>query len=197
MQGWRGHHQVTCRAPAIQPGNHMTRAMRRLSSALAAAALLTSLSANCLAAQNDADDVRQVVAGIATSWNRHDMDAFGKLFASDAEFVNVAGVLWTGRQSIQAQHAYSHGVIPADSPGFSDEDRPYYGIFKNSTLKLDRIDVRFLHRDVAIAHVNWELLGDARAQNPRRGVFVFVLARQKAGWLIATAQNTEIGRTVK
>lgn len=38
--------------------------------------------------------------------------------------------MWTGRQSIQAQHAYSHGVIPADSPGFSEEDRRYYGIFK-------------------------------------------------------------------
>jgi uncharacterized protein (TIGR02246 family) len=51
--------------------------------------------------------VRKVVGGFATTWNGHDLDAFGKLFASDAEFVNVAGVLWTGRQSIQAQHAYS------------------------------------------------------------------------------------------
>ncbi len=125
------------------------------------------------------------------------MDAFGKLFATDADFVNVAGVLWTGRQSIQAQHAYSHGVIPADSPGFSDQDRRYFGIFKNSTLKFDAVDVRFLRREVAIAHVNWELLGDDRAQNPRRGVFIFVLTRQRAGWLIAAAQNTEINRTVK
>jgi hypothetical protein len=66
----------------------------------------------------------------------------------------VAGVLWTGRRSIQAQHAYSHGVIPADSPEFSEEDRRYYGIFKNSTLKFDQIDVRFLRKEVAIAHVN-------------------------------------------
>jgi uncharacterized protein (TIGR02246 family) len=56
-------------------------------------------------------------AGFATTWNRHDLDAFGKLFAPDADFVNVAGVLWTGRQTIQAQHAYTHGVIPPDSPG--------------------------------------------------------------------------------
>ena len=31
----------------------------------------------------------------------------------------------------------------------------------------------------------------------RRGVFMFVLTRQNAGWLIAAAQNTEINRTVK
>jgi hypothetical protein len=88
-------------------------------------------------------------------------------------------------------------VIPADSPGFSEEDRRYYGIFKDSTLKFDQFDVRFLRNEVAIVRVNWELLGDARAQNPRRGLFIFVLTRQNVGWLIAAAQNTEINRTVK
>jgi ketosteroid isomerase-like protein len=176
----------------------VTPAIRNFSTLFAAVSVFISLVANSvLAAPNDAEDVRNVVAGLATTWNRHDLDAFGKLFAPDADFVNVAGVLWTGRQSIQAQHAYIHGVIPADSAGFSEEDRRYYGIFKNSTLKLDQIDVRFLRKEVAIAHVNWELLGDSRTQNARRGVFMFVLTRQNAGWLIAAAQNTEINRTVK
>jgi ketosteroid isomerase-like protein len=176
----------------------MTTATRKFLTVLAAVAVLTCLLDNrVLAAPNDADNVRKVVAGFATSWNRHDMDACGKLFAPDAEFVNVAGALWTGRQSIQAQHAYSHGVIPADSPGFTETDRPYYGIFGNSTMKFDQVDVRFLRNDVAIAHVHWELLGDARTQNPRRGVFLYVLTRQSGTWLIAVAQNTEINRTVE
>jgi ketosteroid isomerase-like protein len=176
----------------------MTNATRKLLSVLAAVAALNSLlTASVLAAANNVEDVRSVVATFATAWNRHDLDAFGKLFAPDADFVNVAGLLWTGRQSIQAQHAYIHGVIPADSPGFSEEDRPYYGIFKKSTLKFDQIEVRFLRKEVAIAHVNWELLGDARTQKPRRGVFIFVLTRQNVGWLVAAAQNTEIERTVK
>jgi hypothetical protein len=176
----------------------MTKVTRKLSTVLAAVALFNSLFASyVLAAGNDADEVRNVVAAFATTWNRHDLGAFGKLFAPDADFVNVAGQLWTGRQSIQAQHAYIHGAIPANSPGFTEEDGPYYGIFKNSTLKFDRIDVRFLRKEVAISRVNWELLGDARTQKPRRGAFIFVLTRQNAGWLIAAAQNTEIERTVK
>jgi ketosteroid isomerase-like protein len=176
----------------------MTTATRKISTVLAAVAVLTSLFANHLpAAQNDAEDVRKVVAGFATAWNHHDLDAFGKLFAPDADFINVAGVLWTGRQSIQAQHAYSHGVIPANSLGFSEEDRRHYGIFKNSTLTFDQIDVRSPRKGIAIAHVNWELLGDDRTQNSRRGVFTFVLTRQNVGWLIASAQNTEINRAVK
>ena len=179
-------------------GTSVTKPISKLSTVLAAFALLPPLLANrVLAVQNDAEDVRNVGAGFATTWNRHDMDAFGKLFALDADFVNVAGASWTGRQSIQAQHAYSHGTIPEDSPGFSEEDRPYYGIFKNSTLKFDQIDVRLLRKEVAMAHVNWELVGDGRLQKPRRGVFMFVLTRQNVGWLIAGAQNTEINRTVK
>jgi ketosteroid isomerase-like protein len=177
----------------------MTTAKRRFSTVIAAVAVLNCLFANCVlaAGSNDAEDVRNVVAGFATTWNRHDLDAFGKLFTLDADFVNVAGSLWIGRQSIQAQHAYSHGVIPAASPGFSEEDRSYYGIFRNSTLKFDQVDVRLLRKEVAVAHVHWELLGDARTQNPRLGVFLFVLTRQNAAWLIAAAQNTELDRRVK
>ena len=176
----------------------MTTVTHKISIVLAAVALVSSLWAtSVLAAPCDAEDVRNVVASFATTWNRHDLDAFGKLFAPDADFVNVQGHLWAGRQSIQAKHAYSHGVIPADSVGFSEENRPYHGIFKNSTMNFDQIDVRFLRKDVAIAHVNWELSGDARTQNSRHGVFTFVLTRENVGWLIAAAQNTEINRTVK
>jgi ketosteroid isomerase-like protein len=177
----------------------MATAKRKFLTVMAAVVVLQSLSASCVlaAGPGDGEDVRNVVAGFATTWNRHDLDAFGKLFAPNADFVNVAGSLWVGRQSIQAQHAYSHGVIPAASPGFSAEDRRYYGIFRNTTLSFDQVDVRFLRKEVAIAHVHWELLGDARTQNPRRGVFLFVLTRQNVGWLIASAQNTEVDRSVK
>lgn len=145
---------------------------------------------------NDEDGVRKIVAGFPESWNRHDMEAFGKLFAADADFVNVAGNWWKGREEIQAQHAFSHGTIPADTKGF-EAARAYYGIFKASTLRLTQIDVRFLRSDVAVAHASCELLGDARTPNPRHCVLTFVLTRQDGNWFIAAAHNTEINRTVK
>jgi ketosteroid isomerase-like protein len=174
----------------------MTTAITSTSSLLAALALVSSMWATCiLAAPSDEEDVRSAVAAFATTWNQHDMDAFGELFAPDADFVNVAGVRWVGRQEIQLRHAYAHGTIPENSlPG----DNPaYYGIFKHSTLTFVHIDVRFLRKDVALAHVDSELLGDARTQNARRGELTFVLTRENTGWLVAAAQNTEINRTVK
>lgn len=174
----------------------MTATMTSGSRLLVAVAFLTFMWATCVQAEpNNVEDVRNVVAAFATAWNRHDMDAFGKLFAPDADFVNVGGVRWVGRQEIQLHHAWPHGTIPENSmPG---ENPAHYGIFKHSTMTFVHIDVRFLQKDVALAHVDWELLGDARTQNPRRGLLTFVLTRQNEGWLVAAAQNTEINRAVK
>lgn len=142
------------------------------------------------AAQNEAQDVRNAVLGFSTDWNHHDMEAFGKLFAPDADFVNVGGFLMKGREQIQLHHSWSHGTIPADRiPG---ANRAHYGIFKHSTLHFNHIDVRLLRKDVAIARVNWELFGDSRTAKPRRGLLIFVLTRENGPWLIAAGQNTEI-----
>jgi uncharacterized protein (TIGR02246 family) len=158
------------------------------------AAMALPFAAGLPVGSNDEAAVRQVVTGFVDAWNHHDMDAFGKLFAPDADFVNVAGDWWKGRDAIQERHAYAHGTIPIDTPG--DVPR-YYGIFKSSTLRFTQTDVRFLRKDVAVVHVSMELLGDARTPDARHTTATFVLTRQDGGWLIAAAQNTEINRTVQ
>ena len=172
--------------------------MRKPLKLFAVVALLASFSTTCvLAAPNDTDDVRKVVEGFATAWNHHDMEAFGRLFAPDAEFVNVGGAFWKGRQDIQMRHAWSHGAIPKIAPGNGSYSAKYYGIFKNSTMKFNAVDIRFLGKDVALSHVKWQLSGDSRTSTLRNGMLLFVLNRGKEGWQIAAAQNTEINRTVK
>lgn len=161
---------------------------------VAVLALLAFFPTCLLAATNNTDDVRKVVEGFSTAWNHHDMDAFGKLFAPDADFVNVGGALWKGRQDIQERHAWSHGAIPKTTPGYNPA---YYGMFKHSTMEFTRIEVRFLRQDVALARVAWQLSGDARTTSLRHGMLLFVLTRGADGWQIAAAQNTEINRTVK
>jgi uncharacterized protein (TIGR02246 family) len=168
--------------------------MNRSASLLLLLALMVlPFAARLFAAPGDEEQVRRAVNSFAETWNHHDMEAFGRLFAPDADFVNVAGDWWKGRQAIEERHAYAHGTIPADTPG----DLPrYWGIFKTSTLRFTQIDVRFLRKDVAVVHVGMELLGDARTTNPRHSTATFILTRQNGGWLIAAAQNTEINRTV-
>ncbi len=145
--------------------------------------------------KNGEDGVRGAVNGFAEAWNRHDMNAFGALFAADADFVNVGGRWWRGRQEIQTNHAYSHGAIPKSSHPTGIP--AHYGIFKMSTHHFDRIDVRFVRADVAVAHATWTNIGDERATEPRHGMMTLIVTRDRNRWLISAAQNTEINRTVK
>jgi ketosteroid isomerase-like protein len=145
------------------------------------------------AASGDEEAVRKVVIGFAETWNRHDMNAFGALFTRDADFVNVTGTYWKGRESIQLNHAFTHGAIPEDSAGVT-VPKSIYGIFKTSNLTFKQIDVRFLRKDVAVAHVQTELQGDARTKDLRRTLVVMILTKENGQWLVAVAQNTEINR---
>ena len=145
---------------------------------------------------SDTSAVRSVVAGFAEAWNRHDMDAFGRLFTPDADFVNVAGSWWKGRVAIQHNHAYSHGTIPqADTAGFGGNPA-HWGIFRHSTMRFDAIDIRFVRSDIALARVAWRLSNDARTALARTGMLLFVVVRDEGEWHIAAAHNTEIDRTV-
>ncbi len=140
--------------------------------------------------------VTRVVQGFADAWNLHDMEAFGHLFAPDADFINVVGDRWKGRAAIQKNHAYVHGVIPASDRTDVTAPTEAYGIFKKSTLMFTGIDVRFLPADIAIAHARWRLTGHgpsgpARTTEPRTGIMTFVLARTGTAWEVETAQNTE------
>jgi hypothetical protein len=52
-----------------------------------------------------------VAIAFTNAWNRHDMDEFASLFASDANFVNVVGVWWKNRSEIEAAHRATHETI--------------------------------------------------------------------------------------
>lgn len=139
----------------------------------------------------DADEeaVRRTVDGYAETWNRHDMDALGALFAPNADFVQVNGVWWKGRQTIQTNIAFLHGTVPQNVVGVTLPANTY-GVFKASTYRFDRVDVRFVRHDVAIAHIAWTQLGDPRFKEPRGGVLTFVVSRDGDRWLLNAAQNT-------
>jgi len=74
--------------------------------------------------------IRSALKGLEEAWNRHDMDAFSRLFAADADFVNVVGMRWVGRAAIKEAHVATHTTV-----------------FKNSRLKVGETTVMFLKPD--------------------------------------------------
>jgi uncharacterized protein (TIGR02246 family) len=103
--------------------------------------------------------VTRVVDAFADTWNRHEMKAFARLFAADAEFVNVVGLWWKGRKQIQEAHERTHGTL-----------------FKNSRLTILETMVRFPSPRLAIARSRWQLEGhvspDGQPLPPRTGLLL-------------------------
>jgi uncharacterized protein (TIGR02246 family) len=128
---------------------------------------------------DDRQSIENVVRAFSDCWNRHDMEAFGQLFAEDAEFVNVVGLWWKGREEIKQAHLKTHASM-----------------FKHSHLTMDDIAVRFVNPDVAIARSTWQLTGHVgpagEALPERKGILLNLLACRDGQWRIIDAQNTDI-----
>ncbi len=128
---------------------------------------------------NDEVGVSAIVHGFEDAWNRHDMDAFAKLFATDADFVNVRGVRWVGREEITKAHAAVHTTI-----------------FKASTLKIGETTIRFLKPDIATARsvcaLTGQMLPNGQVAPMRTVILTHVMVRTDGHWLIVLTQNTDI-----
>ena len=172
--------KVCTRRGGVHPGP----SMKQFPLILGIVALLACRSAAVspgVSAGNDEALVRSVVAAFEDAWNRHDMEAFGELFADDADFVNVAGTRWQGRAAIKDAHVRSHGRQ-----------------FRNSTLVIEETTVRFLAPHVAVARSTWQLTGHTtpagEAGATRRGILTNVLGKSAGRWQIVVTQNTDITR---
>ena len=124
-------------------------------------------------------DVRAVGQRAIDTWNAHDMKAFAALYTRDAEFVNVYGMWWTGRERIEAEHAATHATV-----------------FRQSQLSAADMRAKFLRPDVASLHMRWNLTGLALPNGQklpdRRGVLVYIVVKDGGEWRIAVGQNTDI-----
>jgi uncharacterized protein (TIGR02246 family) len=124
-------------------------------------------------------EVTQVVQAFADCWNRHDMKAFARLFAADAEFVNVVGLWWKGRDEIEKAHELMHATM-----------------FRKSRLTMANSSIRFPLEGIAIARSRWALEGHVSPEDAplpaRKGVLLNVLRRGPAEWSIIDSQNTDI-----
>jgi uncharacterized protein (TIGR02246 family) len=121
------------------------------------------------------DAAGEIAASFAATWNRHDMDEFGRLFHEDASFVNVIGMHMRGRPEIQQAHTSVHA-----------------GPYRDSSLVLEVAEARELAPNVVVAVVRSALSGDERAPGEiRQSVITMVLERRETdNWKIMAAQNT-------
>ena len=124
----------------------------------------------------DEAEIRNLQRRQQEAWNRHDAKGYAALFAEDGEVVNVVGWWWKGRPEIESKLTEA-----------------YKFVFRESTLTIDEVHVRFLTPEIAVAHVLWSMSGAKTPpgiREPRKGIQTQVLQKRAAKWLIASFQNT-------
>lgn len=137
-----------------------------------------NLSAQEKKSETSSDEtlIRQIVRQVQDGWNTHDGKAFAAPFATDADYVVVNGMYIKGRESIEKGHT---GIFAT--------------IYKDSTNTATVKSVRFLRKDVAVVHVEWnlEFRLDGKT-NKGHALNTMIMTKDAGNWSIAAFQNTPI-----
>jgi uncharacterized protein (TIGR02246 family) len=116
----------------------------------------------------------RIVGQLEAAWNAMDGAAFAAPFAGDADFVNIRGEHFRGRQAIAAGHAAIFRTI-------------YAGSSNRYAVEAARL----LRPDVALVHVHAVLnvpQGPLAGRHTAR--FSLVCTKQNDAWEIAALHNT-------
>lgn len=125
---------------------------------------------------SDEKQIREAATAQQDTWNRHDAKAYAALFAEDGDCVNVVGWWWKGRAEIEDKLT-----------------RAFQFVFRDSTLNIEDVTVRFLGPEFAVAHVRWTMQGAKTPPNipePRAGIQTLTFQKKAGKWLIVAFQNT-------
>lgn len=132
---------------------------------------------------SDADTIRKIVDDYATTWNAHDMDAWGALFTDDVDYVNRAGGWWQSNTENIEGHKRIHAML-------AEQGQP-------ATFSLDVRKITLLKPDIALVHVesNWPgfILPHTNESSTNLGIsgmITLVLIKKDGKWLIRALQNT-------
>jgi uncharacterized protein (TIGR02246 family) len=106
------------------------------------------------------------------SWNHHDMRAWAACFTEDADYINVLGTHWQGRQEIQARHQELHATA-----------------LRDSAMRISEWSIRFMSAESCLVHMNWEMKGGSPRK--RRGLLTLVLVPDQDRWRVTAAHNSD------
>jgi uncharacterized protein (TIGR02246 family) len=152
-----------------------------ISAVLAASAFVVTAISFTVFAQTPISDEAKIRALIdlgTETWNAHDMEKWSTRFIDDADFINIRGVWWKGREEIRDRHAVLHKSM-----------------FRNSRLTVIDYKSKMLGPTVATAIVTVEMMGQETPGGTYRSDFnryTAVLVKVKDDWRIASFHNVNL-----
>jgi uncharacterized protein (TIGR02246 family) len=127
----------------------------------------------------DEKAIRDVETQWETAWNHHDVAAMSRLFAMDADVINLAGEWFHGREAFA-----------------KDLEGLHSGKVRESVWQTEKTDMKFVAPDTAVVHTYFNSHGDNNPDGtpmpPRRGILTRVEVKRDGRWLILASQATNI-----
>jgi uncharacterized protein (TIGR02246 family) len=147
-------------------------------------AALNNISASALD-EFDRNTIQTVIQGFADSWNLRQGKGLADGFTDDADFVNIYGMVFSGRATIEERHL-----------------KILQTFLKGTHMAITDIQLREAQPGVVIALVRWKVDGyhdpgtDLSLPGVmREGIFTEVFIKENNNWKITAAQNTLITAT--
>ncbi len=128
--------------------------------------------------------INKQIDAMIYSWNNHNYDDIKNYTTENTDWVNVVGMWWKGRNESQYAHQVYHNTI-----------------FKTAVCEKKSVDIRFVTKDVAIAHLLWHFsdphpvpLPDGKNPGPTDALATLVYVKQNEKWLMTAGENVVIDK---
>ena len=149
--------------------------------------LIALCCCNAIMAQQQIKDETAITSQIDAmlySWNHHNYDDLKNYTTENTDWVNGVGMWWKGRKASQYAHQVYHN-----------------GMFKESVVEKQSVHIRFITKDVAIAHLFWHFSAFTDPGGNKRGpddcLATLVYVNEKGKWLMTAGENIAIVKEVQ
>jgi uncharacterized protein (TIGR02246 family) len=124
----------------------------------------------------DRNEIDKIVEHFTHAWNDCEGKGSGDYYAQDADFVNIFGTVFSGKQEIEIRHMKIHETF-----------------LKGSIFEVIETKAREAKPDVVIALVYWKVTNIQKpGAETMKGIFTHIFVKNNGAWEIAATQNTLI-----
>lgn len=132
----------------------------------------------------DKQAVQTQIEAMLHSWNQHQFSDMDTYTTPDVDWVNIVGMRWKGRKEVQYAHEAFHKTM-----------------FKDVPVDLKSTDIRFITKDVAVAHIithygEFTTPGGNKMGNTD-DIATLVYVKKKGKWLLTAGENVSVSEGAK
>jgi len=132
----------------------------------------------CALADADRNEINTIVEHFTIAWNHYEGVGSANYYAEDADFINIFGSAFSGKEEIESRHVEIHKTF-----------------LMGSTFEVLDVKLREVKLDAVIVQVYWRVTMPLKVDSKLaelKGIFTHTFIKYNDLWKIVSTQNTLI-----